>query len=408
MYIQSIKRFLGFLKFMLFDAPYWQLHDYDPNVGTYQVYRDSVLVKGGIWTPGNNTISVPLENLSIGIYTFNAEFRDASGNMVSVPSTNVQVTVKDNLAPYIWPHEPIYYEPIYTASWFEFFIIEPHLASFKLYRNDTEVDSGLLSTDFPFVLVSIGDLKPGYYNYTLEAEDESANIARKLVNVYVTDYNPPSIKRPPDVVYSEGTTGHTILWEILEANPDSFSLYRDGALINSGPLVDKNFNISIDGLSIGLHTYLLMVEDESGLSHTASCYVAVVDISAPTLPQVSDCRFVEGDMNARVVWKAYDLHPSSYTLKRNGTEIKSQETWTGGDITLQLVGWTAGTYNVELIISDTSGNIASDEVTIKIVSEEPQFTSKRPAPLSSPGFTFLVVLLVIALIPFIKRLKKHE
>ncbi len=151
-----------------------------------------------------------------------------------------------------------------------------------------------------------------------------------------------------------------------------------------------------------------MVEDESGLSHTASCYVTVVDITAPTLSQVSDCRFVEGDMNARVVWKAYDLHPSSYTLKRNGIAIKSQETWTGGDITLQLVGWTAGTYNVELIISDTSGNIASDELTIKIVSEEPHFTSKRSAPLSSPGFTFLVVLLVIALMPFIKRLKKHE
>jgi len=252
------------------------------------------------------------------------------------------------------------------------------------------------------------DLKPGYYNYTIEVEDESANIARKLVNVYVTDYTSPFIKRPPDVVYSEGTTGHTILWEILEANPDTFSLYRDGALINSGPLVDKNFNISIDGLSIGLHTYLLMVEDEYGLSHTASCYVAVVDISAPTLSKISDCRFVEGDTNARVVWEAFDLHPSSYTLKLNGTEIKSQETWTGGDITLQLVGWAAGTYNVELIISDTSGNIASDEVTIKIVSEEPHFTSKRSAPISAPGFTFLVVLLVIALIPLIKRLKKHE
>ncbi|MFX0125688.1 MAG: hypothetical protein ACFFAE_18840, partial [Candidatus Hodarchaeota archaeon] len=383
--------------------PYWQLHDHDTNLGTYRLYRDSVLVEVGVWTPSNNTISVPIEYLAAGEYTFDAEFRDASGNM---RFSTVQVTVKDVLAPYIWPHDPIYFEPIYSASWFEFFISEPHLSSYKLYRNGTEIDSRAITSDFPYILVSIEDLKPGYYDFTLVVDDESGNVANELVQVYVTDYTPPFIKRPPDLVFSEGSTGHSIFWEILEANPHNYSLYLNEKLIDSGTLTDNNLTITVDTLVLGLYTYLLLVYDEQGFSHSMSCYVAVVDITTPTLSKVSDCRFVEGDSNARIVWKAYDLHPASYIIKRDGSTF-SQETWTGNDITLQLVGWVTGTFDIELIISDTSGNVASDEVTITIVSEEQQFTSKEPG-VSGSGFTLILVLFGVLVLGIGTRSKRHK
>ncbi|MFX1547184.1 MAG: hypothetical protein ACFFCU_13365 [Promethearchaeota archaeon] len=385
------------------DAPFWQLHDHDPNLGTFELYRDSILVKAGVWTPTNGTISVPIENLAPGIYTFDAEFRDASDNM---RFSTVQVTVKDILAPYVWPHDPIYFEPVYTASWFEFFISEPHLSSYKLFRNGTEIDSKTITSNFPFILVNIEDLKPGYYNFTLVVEDESRNVATELVQVYVTDYTPPYIKRPPDLVFSEGTTGHSIHWEILEANPHNYSLYLNDQLIDSGTLLETNFTITVDTLTLGFHTYLLLVYDEQGSSHSMACHVAVVDITAPTLSKVSDCRFVEGDSNARIVWQAHDIHPSSYTIKLNGSTFL-QETWSGDDITLQLVGWSAGAYEIELIISDTSSNVASDEVTITIVSEEQQITSKQPA-VSGSGFTLVFVLCGIVVLGLGMRLKKHK
>ncbi|MFX1284159.1 MAG: hypothetical protein ACFFB5_10910 [Promethearchaeota archaeon] len=388
---------------MEIEIPYWQLHDFDPRPGTYRIYQDSVLVKKGTWTIGNCSIPVPIRNLTAGSYNIKAEFRDATGNMI--PSS-FDVTIKDVLAPYIWPHDPIYYEPLYTASWFEFFISEPHLESYRLFRNGTSIAEGTLSEDFPFIFVSLADLSTGYYTYTVEVTDESGNIGTELVEVHVTDYTPPFIIRPPDLVFSEGTTGHSILWEIIEANPHNYSLYLNDQLISSGTLTNMNMSISVDTLELGLHKYILVVYCQFGFSHAASCYVVVVDITTPTLSQVFDCRFVEGDPNAKVVWKAYDLHPSSYTIKHNGTTIIT-ETWTGTDITLPLIGWFAGTHNVELIVSDTSGNTATDEVKLKIIKKESYTTLKGPS--SAPGFILMYTIMVFIILTPIKfRLKKRK
>lgn len=385
------------------EIPYWQLHDFDPSPGTYRIYQDNVLVKEGTWTIGNCSIPVPIANLTAGSYNIKAEFRDATGNMI--PSS-FDVIVKDVLAPYIWPHDPIYFEPLYTASWFEFFVSEPHLESYQLFRNGTSIAEGSLSEDFPFIFVSIADLSSGYYTYTVEVADESGNIGTELVEVHVTDYTPPFIIRPPDLIFSEGTTGHSILWEIKEANTHNYTLYRNDQLISSGTLTNMNMSISVDSLELGLHKYILVVYCQFGFSHTASCYVVVVDITTPTLSQVFDCRFIEGDPNAKVVWKAYDLHPSSYTIKHNGTTIIT-ETWTGTDITLPLSGWFAGTHNIELIVSDTSGNIATDEVKLKIIKKESYTTVKGPS--STPGFILIYALVVFTLLKLVKiRMKKRK
>ncbi|MFX1284154.1 MAG: hypothetical protein ACFFB5_10885 [Promethearchaeota archaeon] len=385
------------------ELPYWQLHDFDPNPGIYRIYQDSVLVEEGNWTIGNHFIPVPIANLTPGLHNIRAEFRDATGNMI--PSS-FDVTVKDVLAPYIWPHDPIHYEPLYTASWFEFFISEPHLESYQLFRNGTLITEDSLSEDFPFIFVNIADLSSGYHIYTVEVTDESGNIGKELVEIYVTDYTPPFIIRPPDLIFSEGTIGHSILWEIIEANPHNYSLYLDDQLISSGTLTDMNMSISVDTLELGLHKYVLVVYCQFGFSHSASCYVVVVDTAAPTLSHVFDCRYTEGDPNAEIVWKAYDLHPSSYTIKHNGTTIIT-ETWTGTDITLPLIGWFAGTHNIELIVSDTSGNTAMDEVKLKIIKEELYSTVKGPS--STPGFILIYVLVVFTILALVKyQVKKRN
>ena len=386
----------------VFDVPYWHVHDYDLHLGTFQIFCDGVLVEEDSWAIGQGRISVPIVNLVPGIHEYYGIFKDASGN--SLFST-LFVTINDVLAPYIWPHDPIRFEPLYTPSWFEFYITESHLQSYSLYLDDVLIDQGSLSEEFPFLLIDLSSIPTGQHLYKLEALDQFGNIGEEFVQITVTDYSPPFIKRPPDLFYSEGDTGRSITWEIFEANPRDYSLYLNGDLIESGTSIGENITTSVDSLELGLYEYFLVVYDDKGFSHSASCFVVVVDITPPTLTHISDCRFVLGDPNSMVIWEAYDLHPASYIIKRNGVIIRPLLEWAGEDIMLSFVGWTPGSHEIEVVVSDTSGNVATDTFVVTLVEVEEVSTIEKPG--LSPGFSFTLVLVIIIIFSRIQR-KKEE
>ncbi|OLS26672.1 MAG: hypothetical protein HeimC3_07740 [Candidatus Heimdallarchaeota archaeon LC_3] len=385
--------------------PQWKIHDFDYHPGTYTIFLDSTLLKEGNWTNGNPIISLPREYLLPGIHLFEAYFRDASGNTIF---SSVEVTVLDILEPFIWPRNAIRYEPLYTASWFEFFVSESHLSSYTLFKDGLKTIEGAISNDFPFLFVDISTLSPGQYIYTLEVLDESGNLGVESISVTVSDSNPPFIKRPFDLVYSEGTTGHSVTWEIFEAYPKSYSLYLDNQLIDSSISVETNFSVSVDSLSLGLHEYILVVYDEGGLSYSSLIYVAVVDITAPSLSHISDCQFVFEDPNAELIWKVYDLHPASYTLKLNDNIIRESEWTTETSIKFSFTGWPEGIHNIELIITDTSGNTISDEVIVNLIENEVITSITTQSLQQTPGFEFLLVLFSFILINYRFRRKKLE
>lgn len=386
------------------EVPYWEIHDFDARPGQFTIYRDGEIINEGNWTAANPIVYLPLSNLSRGIYHFQAEIRDASGNPVT---STVEVTVLDGLSPYIWPHDPIRFEPIFTASWFEFYVSELHLDSYQLYKNGTLVDSGPFATDFPFLLVDIIDLPPGYYEYSMIATDEAGNAGQETVQVYVTDHTPPFIRRPADIYYSEGTTGHIIHWEILEAYPKNFSLYCDSELIDSGTLTEMNMTTKADDLELGAHEYVLIVYDDQGWSHSSSCYVIVVDITAPSITHIADTQFIVGDPYAELLWEVTDLHPDSYSIFRNNIFLV-ENSWTGAEITYSVKNWPAGTHNLKIIVKDTSGNEAIDEVQVNLIEEETEITTRKPPKASSPGFELIIAIAILVGVKITTQIKKRR
>jgi hypothetical protein len=383
-----------------FYAPTWQLYDLNP--GTYEILRDSILVEEGIWQLGNNTIYMPISNLSVGEYHYEAYFSDSSGN---TQYSSINLTVSDTLEPYIFPLDPVFFEPMFVADWFEFFILEPHLSGYELYRNDTLIDENSITSNFPVVLVTIGELTPGVYNYTLKVRDESENIGKESVLVTVADYTPPLIKTPPDLVYSEGETGHEIIWEIQELNPHKYSIYLDDALVESNNLT-TNLSLSVDGLELGIHKYVLLVNDQAGLSHSSISYVLVVDMTTPQITHIADCQFKAGDENAILEWQVTEIHPESYKILRNGISL-IDESWDGSIITLPLVGWSKGTHTLQLNVKDTSGNIAIDTVQITILEEETTTTLSQISA-EGPGFELIYVLMSISLLGGLLVIKRRK
>ncbi|MHA1972274.1 MAG: COG1470 family protein [Candidatus Hodarchaeales archaeon] len=384
---------------------FWEVTDLqDERPGEYEIYQDSVLVLTNTWTIGFNKIRLPVNNLTPGDYHFSVQVKDFSGNTIV---SSLDISVKDILKPFIWPHDTIYFEPIYTASWFEFFISESHPASYILYLNGSQKESGTLSNDFPFVFVSLEELETGHYIYTLQVTDQSGNVGQRDVDIYVTDYIAPYIKRPVDLVLAEGIIS-SITWQILEANPQSYSLYLDDILLTTNTLNVANLTISIDSikLGLGLHKYTLLVTDANGKTHSTACYVVIVDIAAPTLSHIADCRLKMSDPDLSLTWKAYDLHPASYRIYLD-TNLINENTWLGDDIVVHLDSIeNNGSYTITINVYDSSGNSADDELVVELILEESQFTSTSPK-IKTPGFSFLLVFFIMVVLPMI-RVKKRK
>ncbi|MFX1282549.1 MAG: hypothetical protein ACFFB5_02805 [Promethearchaeota archaeon] len=381
-------------------APFWEIQDNDPQPGYFEIYQDGEIVDKGSWLQGNNTIDVPILGLSPGTYTFTGFFFDFSGNFAE---SSVDVTINDILSPYIWPIEAIQYEPLYTADWFEFIITETYPDTYYLYQDNTLIETGSLTNDYLIVFVQIDIYTPGTVNYKLVVSDETGNTDDYTVPVEVTDFTPPYIRSPPNIVYSEGSTGNYLTWEILEANPSIYSIYRNNTLLESGSYDVGNVTISIDGLELGAYSYILTVNDEFGLSHSSSTVVTVVDITTPIIQHIADCGFAKGDPNAVITWQIYDLHPESIIIKLDGEKIRADE-WTSSshEISLTVTGWSEGIFIIEVQIFDTSGNVASDTVEISIVSEEITTETKKPAS----GYWIIEALILLSILVLIRKFKR--
>ena len=396
--------------FMVYDhnltvtaLPHWSIVDHDPQPGTYEIYKiwdsNTELVKSGSWVPGNASFTIPVIDPLPGQYTFEARFYDASGNLYV---SSVDVTVLDIISPYILDSPNIHFEPLFSPDWFEFIVSEKYPDTYTLYRNNSSVDEGNLASDFPIVFERFEDLPTGVYNYTLYVTDESGNVGVGNLLVLIIDYTPPLIKRPADITYSEGSTGNIIVWEIREAYPFNYSIYQNDVLIDSGSLTTSVLSLSVDGLSVGVYKYTLIVFDEDYQSHTCVSYVNVIDVTPPAIQHIGDLVFTVGDEDAAVIWKVSDTNPSTYSITANGTEVESSKPWDGSDIIFRVTGYAIGVYEIQLTVTDTAGNTASSSLYVKVVAEQ-KFT---PA---TPGFTLISALgLIILCYSRFNRKKKRK
>ncbi|MFW9916213.1 MAG: hypothetical protein ACFFGZ_11455 [Candidatus Thorarchaeota archaeon] len=71
----------------------------------------------------------------------------------------------------------------------------------------------------------------------------------------------PTIDSPADVSYEEGTTGHVLTWNPVDANPKNYTIYRDGMNIASGDWSGEAVSIEIDGLAFGTYNFTIVVMD---------------------------------------------------------------------------------------------------------------------------------------------------
>ena len=84
--------------------------------------------------------------------------------------------------------------------------------------------------------------------------------------VYPRETTPPTIDHPADMDFEEGTTGNTIEWNPSDAHPSHHVVYRNGTEVVSDSWDGGSVTIEVDGLSVGVYNYTIVVYDTSGNS----------------------------------------------------------------------------------------------------------------------------------------------
>jgi hypothetical protein len=389
-------------------SPYWIVKDLNPN--KYSIYLNGTVLETGVWSNSNNTFIIPqYKSTNAGTYVFEASFNDTSGNTIT--SAPFILTIKDVIAPQILPITNFVYEPNYVANWFEFHIDETNPASYSLYHNDVSINNGSLHSYYQKVLVDLEFLTSGAHTFRLEMTDKFGNIGQGSVQVVALDFTPPSIAGSSFVLMSEGSLGNNLTWTIFENNPQSYSIYRNGTQVDSGTLNATggltNLTYGLDSLELGFYEFVLTITDDSGQTNSVTSFVQVQDLSIPQIKRLGDYIFQLGNPNANIVWEVSENHPSEYEIQVDGSVVHTGP-WTSNTIELSLVGFAKGSYLVKLILTDESGNIAIDEMTVVvedvIITETGESTSEEEQ--ASFGNPLLVIFALITFVIFIKTLSR--
>ena len=93
--------------------------------------------------------------------------------------------------------------------------------------------------------------------------------------VYPRETTPPTIDHPADMDFEEGTTGNTIEWNPSDAHPSHHVVYRNGTEVVFDSWDGGSITVEVDGLSVGVYNYTIVVYDTSGNCASDTVFVIV-------------------------------------------------------------------------------------------------------------------------------------
>ncbi|MBD3406295.1 MAG: hypothetical protein GF411_09315, partial [Candidatus Lokiarchaeota archaeon] len=95
------------------------------------------------------------------------------------------------------------------------------------------------------------------------------------------DATHPQIQSLSMYVYTVGTTGHMLVWEVSDEYPFSYHIMMGGVWLEGGEWDGDDIEFSVAGFGVGNYTCTLTLTDLAGNSAQSSFLVSVVPVSAP-------------------------------------------------------------------------------------------------------------------------------
>ncbi|KXH75882.1 MAG: hypothetical protein AM326_08380 [Candidatus Thorarchaeota archaeon SMTZ-45] len=189
-----------------------------------------------------------------------------------------------------------------------------------------------------------------------------------ITNMFPPIDRPPLISSPADIYIEYGTTDNNLTWYVSGNNPNGYTLYEDEVSIDSGDwYIGVPYVVDLDGLSLGAHNYTLQLWDSNGEWSRDVVWVYVQDTTSPTINTPADIYYDEGDVGYSITWLPSDPLPSSYIIYMEGSVLRSGA-WNSSaeSIIVSVDGLAFGTYNYTIVVTDTTGHSAIDQVWVYV------------------------------------------
>lgn len=174
------------------------------------------------------------------------------------------------------------------------------------------------------------------------------------------------IDSPNDIEMEYSDPGNYVTWHPEAYFPDTYVLYLNESLEDSGQWNGSELAFSLNGLDPGLYNYTLIVDDELGFESLDTVWVNVTDTTPPEVQDVANFNHAHGTTGGYLSWNCDEPYPDYFIIMRDSVPV-DQGSWNGSDLRVSLDGLDYGPYVFEVTVNDTSANTAGDVVTVTII-----------------------------------------
>ncbi|MHA1699162.1 MAG: hypothetical protein ACTSWN_10020, partial [Promethearchaeota archaeon] len=370
----------------------WNASD-DNSLASYDIYVNGLPDSGGSLTGSSTNIRYNVDWLPVGNNIINITVYDTAGNNAS---HSLNVTVIFDVAPIVsTPPDISFVAGVFGNNINWSITDDKYLDTYEILVNGTLNASGSLNGSIATnVVFNVDNFTLGTFNVTIIVQDNVSHVVQDTVIATVSPDQPPVITGPSALNYTEGDTGNYINWTIADdVGIVNYSIYIDGVENITGTNDSIQFNV--DGFAIGTYNVTIIAVDTIGQQAQATIIVTVLPQSDTTDPVVSDAPDItieEGTTGNLIQWAISDNYKlANYSIYINGglnTTVDLNGTQ-AATVDFSADSFTAGTYNVTIVVVDLAGNSASDTV---IVTVNPA-TPPPSEPEQIPGYAFNIILL---------------
>ncbi|MCY3414012.1 MAG: right-handed parallel beta-helix repeat-containing protein [Candidatus Heimdallarchaeota archaeon] len=332
----------------------------------YLYYKNGLLMPSGSWTSGA-AVTIDLGGFALGVHNVTLVFRDGSGN--SVIST-IFVTVVDTTAPtesysvadFAYEHGTSSYVVTWNINDLDAAVWSYWLDGVEQVSNNPWSSGNDVNYDF-------GGFDVGVYNITAIFYDGSGNYFKDVIFCKVEDTTAPEITSPIDISYTQGTTGHTVTWDIGDINIDYFDFEIDGVDQLGQTSTASNYTVvkNVDSWARGVYNYTILVFDIYGNMAWDSVIITVTDDTDPVIDNPTDFSYTLGTTGHSITWTAGDQNPDYYDIFVDASPIVSGTSWSNGTITYLVDGLSLGPHTISIYVYDVDGAFITDTVTITVL-----------------------------------------
>jgi len=250
----------------------------------------------------------------------------------------------------------------YSTNGVNWHVIASNLTGTSYEWNTRELDYG---TNYKARITVIGS----YMGYQL---DTIIDVSEGSFTID-PDIEEPVVIGSNDASYELGTENNQICYTLSDRNPRNFSIIKNGdVFIEDEEWSNGDITINIDGLSVGLHNYTIIVTDIWGQTTTETCTVTVVDTTSPVLAIITPSNGTifenqSDETNLSYSYSVYDLSEFAVVIKLNDVEINDSGI---------LENLRPDFYLFNITATDLYGNTAYTMVeffVVNIDTEEPVF-----------------------------------